>query len=171
MNDDPMEQVSAQEARAERARQRLADNLRDISSVGGKMLRRTKRMGLGVLIGMGALGLIVLAVSLFRRRRPLKNPLSRYLRSEPSFLKQALSRILLSALGILASRVAQRLPLPAPPPESPADSLTARARGPLPSPEVPSQGRLHRADRSQGRLHRAGRHPAPRRPPDRAWRA
>ncbi len=121
MNDDPMETAGAYEARAERARQRLADNLRDMTNIGGKMLKRTRRLGIGMLIGLGALGLVVLVASRLRRRRLPKIPLSRYLKGEPSFIKQALSRILLSALSVLAGRIAQRLPLPAPPPQSPAE--------------------------------------------------
>lgn len=115
MNDDVKEaEASTYEARAERARQRLSENLRDMTSIGEKMIRRTGRAGAGALIGLGALGLIVFIASRFRRRRAPQNPFARYLPKEPSFFKQALRSVVLSALGVLATRIAQRLPLPAP---------------------------------------------------------
>ena len=115
MKDDPMDETTTYEARAARARQNLSDNLRDITDVGGEMLRRTKRLGASALFGLAglaALGMIALVASRFRRRT-LKQELERYLPAEPSFLKQALRSVALSMLSVLASRVARRLPLPA----------------------------------------------------------
>ncbi|HVJ17098.1 MAG TPA: hypothetical protein VM686_16770 [Polyangiaceae bacterium] len=114
MNDDPIDDASTYEAQAERARRRLADNLRNMTDVGEKMLRRTGRIGGGILIGLGALGFAALIVSRLRRRRRAKNLLSRYLPGEQSFFKQALRSVLLSVVSVLGARVAQRLPLPLP---------------------------------------------------------
>ncbi|HEV8245601.1 MAG TPA: hypothetical protein VGP93_07525 [Polyangiaceae bacterium] len=100
------------EARANRARQRLSEDLRDMTQVGQAMIKKTGRIGTGALIGLGAIGLILLTASMFRKK-PIRNPLERYVRPrEPSFLRQATRTIVLSALGVLATRVAQRLPLP-----------------------------------------------------------
>ena len=112
MNDhDPTNaKTERNEARADRARQRLADDLRDMTQVGQAMLKRTGRLGLGALVGVAALGLIALGVAIFRRRR---NPLSRYmLAKEPSFFNQAVRTVVLSLLGVFATRIARRLPLP-----------------------------------------------------------
>jgi hypothetical protein len=114
MNDDPMDDASTYEAQAERARRRLADNLRDMTDVGGKMLRRTGRIGAGALIGLGVLGCAMLITARFRRRRSLGNLLKRYVPVEQSFLRQALRSVLLSVVSVLGARVAQRLPLPLP---------------------------------------------------------
>jgi len=113
MNDDPIEDAATYEARARRARQGLADSLRDMTNVGGKVLRRTGRVGLGALIGLAFLGTVALVVRSRRRRLP-RNVLQRYLKKEPSFIGQAVRSVVLSMLSVLASRIARRLPLPAP---------------------------------------------------------
>ena len=116
MNDRMKEaETSTYEAPAARARQRLAENLRDLTDVGQNMIKRSGRVGVGAVVGLGALGVIMMTLSLFRRtRRPLR--IGGYLPPrtvhEPSFIGQAARTILLSILGVLASRVAQRLPLP-----------------------------------------------------------
>ncbi len=107
-------EASTNEARANRARQRLADDLRDMTQVGQSMIKKTGRIGVGALVGIGALGLIMLTASLFKKRRPsAQRAFSRWAQpKEPSFFKQAIRSIVLSALGVLATRIAQRLPLP-----------------------------------------------------------
>lgn len=114
MNDQMKDaETETYEARAARARQRLSENLRDMTNVGESMIKRTGRAGLGAIIGVGVLGLIVVAASAFRRPRRPVSPFVRYSPTgEPSFLRQALRGVALSMLGVLAGRVAQSLPLP-----------------------------------------------------------
>jgi hypothetical protein len=124
MNDSDVKEVetNTNEARANRARQRLADDLRGITQAGQAMMKKTGRVGVGALIGLGALGLIMLTASLFKRKRRARNSFARYMQpKEPSFFKQAIRSVVLSALGVLATRIAQRLPLPAPPVAPPAE--------------------------------------------------
>jgi hypothetical protein len=114
MNEDDNDPAHAFRAQANRARERLGDDLRDMSTVSKTFLQRTSRTGTYVLVGVGTL-LVFALVSGRRRRRPRSSP------REPSFLGQAFRTVLLSALGTVASRMARRLPLPLPPSSEPAE--------------------------------------------------
>jgi hypothetical protein len=70
---------------------------------------RAGRAGLGALIGLGTFGVFML---LMKRRRAPRSRAPRTPR-EASFLGQALRSVVLSVLGVIATRLAQRLPLPA----------------------------------------------------------
>jgi hypothetical protein len=98
-------------SRAESARARLAQDLREMSRVGERMMERTGKVGKNVLIGAGVLGILGIGALLFRKRRPQPFRL-RGLRPERSFIGEALRSIVLSTLGVLAARAAQRIPLP-----------------------------------------------------------
>ncbi len=106
-------EASNYEARANRARQRLTEDLRDMTQIGQNMLKKTGRVGLGALIGLGALGAILVTASLFKNKRRARAYPRFALPKEPSFFKQAIRSVVLSALGVIATRIAQRLPLPA----------------------------------------------------------
>lgn len=99
--------------RAESARDRLVHHLREISKVGEGMMQRTTRTGKNVLVGVGLLGLLGLGALLFRKRKPTPYRL-RGFRPERSFMSEAIRSVVLSMLGVLAARAAQRLPLPEP---------------------------------------------------------
>lgn len=98
-------------SRAESARARLAQDLREMSRVGERMIQRTGKVGKNVLIGVGLLGVLGISALLFRRRRPQPFRLPG-LRPERSFIGEAIRSIVLSTLGVLAARAAQRIPLP-----------------------------------------------------------
>ena len=98
-------------SRAESARARLANDLREMSRVGERMMQRTGKVGKNVLIGVGMLGVLGIGALLFRRRSPEPFRL-RGARPERSFLGEAIRSIVLSTLGVIAARAAQRIPLP-----------------------------------------------------------
>jgi hypothetical protein len=75
------------------------------------MIQRTGKVGKNVLIGVGLLGVLGLSALLFRKRRPQPFRLPG-LHPERSFIGEAIRSIVLSTLGVLAARVAQRIPLP-----------------------------------------------------------
>lgn len=95
--------------RAEQARERLLNDLRQIKKMGTRMIDHTETAihKAPVLLGLGALGVALVGAAIFASRRPtLRFPA---LARERSFLAEAARSAALSALGILSGRITQRL--------------------------------------------------------------
>lgn len=75
------------------------------------MMERTGKVGKNVLMGVGILGVLGIAALLFKKRRPEPFRL-RGQSPERSFIAEAVRSVVLSMLGVIAARAAQRIPLP-----------------------------------------------------------
>jgi hypothetical protein len=103
MNDSAL----ADARRADLARAQLIKDIREIKKMGDHMIQKTETAihKAPVLIGLGAVGVALVGVAVFAGRG------SRHPRiaQERSFLAEAARSAALSALGILAGRITQRL--------------------------------------------------------------
>lgn len=97
--------------RAELARARLAHDLGSVLRAGGQLVQRGKSVlnkVVPVVLAIGILGLIVVAAAV--SRRPARSAWRRPRRASP--VREALRKAAVSAIGVLASRLAGRVPLP-----------------------------------------------------------
>ena len=118
--------ANADTRRAEQARAGLLRDIRAIKDMGGKMIDKTETTlhNAPVLMTLGAVGLALVGVAVVASRR--SKPRFPGLRRERSFFAEAVRGAALSALGVLSSRVTQKL-LTAAMAESPSSASTAPA--------------------------------------------
>ena len=98
--------------RAEQARARLIQDIKQIKQMGGHMIEKTESAihKAPVLLGLGAVGVALVGVAVFASRRsPQRLPFFPGLARERSFLAEAARGAALSALSILSGRITQRL--------------------------------------------------------------
>jgi hypothetical protein len=94
--------------RADLARAKLIKDIRQIKKMGDNMIEKTDSVihKAPVLLGLGALGAALVGVAVYVGRSGVHHP---RLARERSFLMEAARSAALSALGILAGRITQRL--------------------------------------------------------------
>jgi len=94
--------------RADVARENLLKDIRKLKEMGGNMVQKTETAlsRAPVVIGVGAAGIALVGLVVWATRRP--KPLLERLTQQRSFVGEALRGAALSALSVLAQRVAQR---------------------------------------------------------------
>jgi hypothetical protein len=103
--------AAADTRRAEEARAKLIRDIRQIKKMGDQMIRKTEIAihNTPVLIGLGAVGIALVGTALYAGRARASHGLHPRFARERSFLAEAARSAALSALGILAGRITQRL--------------------------------------------------------------
>lgn len=105
--------VKREVERADRARKRLSQDLGKLSRTAEAMSARAKttlKYAIPIAIGVAVVGLIAGALMRSRSRPPyVRMP---RVEQRPSWLAEALRTASLSAVSVLASRIAQQVPLP-----------------------------------------------------------
>jgi hypothetical protein len=100
--------TDADTRRANQARAKLIEDIREIKKMGDNMVQKTETaiQKAPMLIGLGAVGLALVGVAVLAARSGSRRPrISR----ERSFFAEAARSAALSALGILSGRITQRL--------------------------------------------------------------
>jgi hypothetical protein len=94
--------------RADLARAKLIKDIRQIKKMGDNMIQKTETAihKAPVLLGLGAVGAALVGVAIYASRSTTHHP---RIARERSFLAEAARSAALSALGILAGRITQRL--------------------------------------------------------------
>ena len=94
--------------RADLARAKLIKDIRQIKKMGDHMIQKTETAihRAPVLLGLGAVGVALVGVAVYVSRSGAHHP---RIARERSFLAEAARSAALSALGILAGRITQRL--------------------------------------------------------------
>ncbi len=94
--------------RADLARAKLIKDIRQIKKMGDHMIQKTETAihRAPVLLGLGAVGAALVGVAVYASRSGVHHP---RIARERSFLAEAARSAALSALGILAGRITQRL--------------------------------------------------------------
>jgi hypothetical protein len=101
--------IDADTRRADLARARLIKDIRQIKKMGDNMIQKTENVihKTPVLLGLGAVGAALVGVAVYAGRSGVtRHP---RIARERSFLAEAARSAALSALGILAGRITQRL--------------------------------------------------------------
>lgn len=103
--------AAADTRRANEARAKLIRDIRQIKNMGDQMIRKTDiaLQKTPVLLGLGAVGVALVGAAVFAGRASSGRGLHPRLARERSFLAEAARSAALSALGILAGRITQRL--------------------------------------------------------------
>jgi hypothetical protein len=103
-----IDSADADTRRANQARAKLIEDIRQLKKMGDNMVQKTETAihKAPVFIGLGAVGLVLVGAAVFAARSGSRRPrISR----ERSFLAEAARSAALSALGILSGRITQRL--------------------------------------------------------------
>jgi hypothetical protein len=101
--------ADADTRRADLARAKLIKDIRQMKKMGDNMIQKTENLvhKTPVLLGLGAVGAALLGIAVYAgRSRATHHP---RIARERSFLAEAARSAALSALGILAGRITQRL--------------------------------------------------------------
>ncbi|MEO7036413.1 MAG: hypothetical protein ABI548_20890 [Polyangiaceae bacterium] len=103
--------VAADTQRAEEARAQLIRDIRQIKKMGDQMIQKTETAihKAPVLLGLGAVGIALVGAAVYAGRAGSGRALHPRIARERSFLAEAARSAALSALGILAGRITQRL--------------------------------------------------------------
>ncbi len=103
--------AAADTRRAEEARAQLIRDIRQIKKMGDQMIQKTETAihKAPVLIGLGAVGVALVGAAVYAGRAGSGRRLHPRIAQERSFLAEAARSAALSALGILAGRITQRL--------------------------------------------------------------
>ncbi|MEO8901347.1 MAG: hypothetical protein ABI488_06560 [Polyangiaceae bacterium] len=103
--------VAADTARAEEARAQLIRDIRQIKKMGDQMIQKTETAihKAPVLLGLGAVGIALVGAAVYASRAGSGRTLHPRIARERSFFAEAARSAALSALGILAGRITQRL--------------------------------------------------------------
>jgi hypothetical protein len=104
-----IDSADADVRRADLARARLIKDIRQIKKMGDNMIQKTETAihKAPVLLGLGAVGAALVGVAVYASRSGVhRHP---RIARERSFLAEAARSAALSALGILAGRITQRL--------------------------------------------------------------
>ncbi len=97
--------------RAEQARAQLIRDIRQLRKMGDQMIQKTETAihKAPVLLGLGAVGIALVGAAVYAGRASSGRRVHSLLARERSFLAEAARSAALSALGILAGRITQRL--------------------------------------------------------------
>jgi hypothetical protein len=103
-----IDSADADVRRADLARAKLIKDIRQIKKMGDNMIQKTETAihKAPVLLGLGAVGAALVGVAVYASRSGAHHP---RIARERSFLAEAARSAALSALGILAGRITQRL--------------------------------------------------------------
>ncbi|MEP7051351.1 MAG: hypothetical protein ABJB12_13410 [Pseudomonadota bacterium] len=103
--------AAADMRRADEARAKLILDIRQIKKMGDQMIRKTETVihKTPVLLGLGAVGIALVGAAVYAGRAGSGRGLHPRIARERSFLAEAARSAALSALGILAGRITQRL--------------------------------------------------------------
>ena len=104
-------EAAADTRRAEHARAQLIRDIRQIKKMGDQMIQKTETAlhKAPVLLGLGAVGVALVGAAVYAGRAGAGRRVHPLLARERSFLAEAARSAALSALGILAGRITQRL--------------------------------------------------------------
>ncbi len=104
-------EVAADTRRAEQARAQLIHDIRQLKKMGDQMIQKTETAihKAPVLLGLGAVGVALVGAAVYAGRAGSGRRVHPLLARERSFLAEAARSAALSALGILAGRITQRL--------------------------------------------------------------
>ena len=104
-------EAAADTRRADQARAKLISDIRQIKKMGDHMIQKTETAlhKAPVLIGLGAVGVALVGAAVYAGRASSGRRLRSRFTPERSFFAEALRSAALSALGILAGRLTQRL--------------------------------------------------------------
>ena len=103
--------TAADTRRAEQARAQLIRDIRQIKKMGDQMIQKTETAihNAPVLLGLGAVGVALVGAAVYAGRAGSGRRVHPLFAQERSFLAEAARSAALSALGILAGRITQRL--------------------------------------------------------------